>query len=652
MFSLLTKLPGLKKRAEGVLLFLLFLGLPVRALGAVVWEPGMDMLQASEYSYYCEDARDPETIDPTLVQSERLEPQQKPLNLGYMKHRSCWTELQIKLAADTPRLVYLEHGLTQADVIHVFHTLDGIKWNDLGKAGNDIPTSQWPLYYRAPTFELKLEPGMNTLRIFQASRDIAGVDWKLWEPKPFHIAVNWENILFGGFFAICLALSLYNLVIFAVSRDSLHFYYFLYLSTYGWLQMFLTGFVKLHLLTDVGPFLGRMGITTIVVSIFSVYVFVGKLLDVHTFPRLMSRTYWVLAFISLSNILLTTVGPFHIAARNCLMFSGIGAFVALIYGAYALKKRNPLAPIFMVAWILLLIGTVGQVMALSGFIDNNPLTRSANFIGATVEAILISYVLAFKMRRERTEEMQRRKHAFSQLEKMVYPHQLNMMKQGIQLEETMPLATGNACVLCVDMINSSKQNIHELKTFLRAFFDECDTTMNRGYLGEGLQAYGFRIKEMGDGFLCSIGFPFAPPSHLSLRELALDMAIDFVHKFEETLAKHPFHGSTEPLLSIGIAEGTIEGFFTLSGIRSYELFGKGIVLATRYESLRKIYAIPGHGHLICMKSTVLQALPAHYQTQFTRFALDKSQQFIRDDETVQDFYYQRITSPWQKARSA
>jgi class 3 adenylate cyclase len=386
--------------------------------------------------------------------------------------------------------------------------------------------------------------------------------------------------------------------------------------------------------------------------VFSAYVFVGKLLEVHTFPRLMARFYWFMTFVALSNLLLTTVGPFHIAAQNCLMISASASVTALIYAAYALKRRNPMAPLFMIAWNLLLIGNVVQVLALSGIVDNNPMTRSATFIGATVEVILISYALAFKMKSEQNEEAKRRKHAYSQLEKMVYPHQLQMMQNGRQLEETMPLATGEACVICVDMINSSKQNIQALKTFLRTFFDECDAIMNRGYAGEGMHAYGFRIKEMGDGFLCSIGFPFAPPSHLSLREIALDMAFDFVAKFEETLKKHPFHGVTEPLLSVGIAEGTIEGFFTLSGIRSYELFGKGIVLASRYESLRKIYPIPGQGHLICLKSSVFQALPFTYQKQFTRFALDKTHQFIRDDEAAQDFYYRRISSSWPKAKSA
>ncbi len=635
----------------GWLLVLLFgLSTPLRA--DVFWKKGQDSLVVSEYSYYCERLRGPEGADPKDVRSDLLKLQQKPLNLGYLKDQSCWTELKISSEFSSSRMVFLEHGFTQPDIIRVFHKSDNIAWTDLGRAGNNVPTSQWPVHYRAPVFELKLEPGQNTLRIYQESRDITGIDWKIWEPKNFYIAVSWENILFGGFFAICLALSLYNLVIFAVSRDEVHFYYFWYLSSYGWIQMFVTGFTKLHIFTDTGPFLGRMGTSSIAISMFSAYVFVGKILEVHTFPRLMVRIYWTLAFVSLSNLVLTTVGPFHIAAQNCLIFSGVGSLVALLYGAYALKQRNPMAPLFMVAWILLLIGTVIQVTALSGFIENNPLTRSANFIGATVEAILISYALAFKTKRERIQEMSRRKHAFLQLEKMVYPHQLHMMQQGKQLEETMPFAAGNACVICVDMINSSKQNIQELKKFLRVFFDECDAIMNRGYEGENLKAYGFRIKEMGDGFLCSIGFPFNPPSNLKIQEIALDMATDFVAKFHETLRQYPLHGPTEPLLSIGIAEGSIEGFFTLSGLRSYELFGKGIVLASRYEGLRKVFAIPGQGHLVCLRSTIYQALPPQTQRQFIPYVLDKPKETIRDDEAAQEFHYRRIAGPWEQRKTA
>ncbi|WP_245676874.1 7TM diverse intracellular signaling domain-containing protein [Oligoflexus tunisiensis] len=609
-------------------------------------------MTVDEFAWFCQDAIPPESADPSRVDSSLFKAQTGSLNLGYLVNRICWTDIQIRLDDVTEHSVHLEHGQTQADVIRVFHSLDGLSWMDLGMAGNNVPASQWPVHYRAPTFAVKLQPGLNRLRIYQSSRDITGVDWRIWEPRAFYLASNWESMLYGGFFAICLALSLYNLGIFAVSRDPLHLYYCLYLGSYGWVQMFLTGYTKLHILTDVGPFLGRMGITCISASIFFVYLFVGRLLEMPKFPRVMSRLFWFMAWLALSNILITTLGPFDIGAGNCLLGSGVGSILALLYGFYAIKLKNPLAPIFLVAWSLLLIGTVIQVSALGGLIESTPLTRSANFVGATVEAILISYALAFKMKRERIDETRRRKHAYSQLGKMVYPHQLSMMEQGRQLEETMPLATGNACVLCVDMIDSSKQNIHELKHFLRCFFDECDAVMKRGYVGEGLQAYGFRIKEMGDGFLCSVGFPFLPPSHLSLREIALDMAADFVQKFEETLEHFPIQGSSEPLLSIGIAEGPIEGFFTLSGIRSYELFGKGIVLATRYEALRKIHEIPGSGHLICIKSTVYQALPAQYQKAFTRFVLDKSRQYIRDDEAVKDFHFQRIASRRRHAASA
>ncbi len=79
-----------------------------------------------------------------------------------------------------------------------------------------------------------------------------------------------------------------------------------------------------------------------------------------------------------------------------------------------------------------------------------------------------------------------------------------------------------------------------------------------------------------------------------------------------------------------------------SSIRSYELFGKGIVLATRYEQLRKLYQLPGEGHLICLQSSIYQALSKEQKELFTRMELEPGQARIRDNEMATDFYYCRI----------
>ncbi|HYX31763.1 MAG TPA: adenylate/guanylate cyclase domain-containing protein [Oligoflexus sp.] len=108
--------------------------------------------------------------------------------------------------------------------------------------------------------------------------------------------------------------------------------------------------------------------------------------------------------------------------------------------------------------------------------------------------------------------------------------------------------------------------------------------MAEGYDGISLQANAYRIKEMGDGFLCSIGYPFR-----SKTENPANDALDIAKKFIQTLTRESqiLHSEVPICCSIGIALDTLTGFYPESGTKKYDLFGPAIVLATRYEAMRK-----------------------------------------------------------------
>jgi hypothetical protein len=160
--------------------------------------------------------------------------------------------------------------------------------------------------------------------------------------------------------------------------------------------------------------------------------------------------------------------------------------------------------------------------------------------------------------------------------------------------------------------------------------------MNRDYQGDPLSSSGFRIKEMGDGFLCAVGFPFqTPPGHVS-HEVAIQLAFGFLNAFDEEFSETLSEART--YCSIGIARGRIEGFFTVSGIRSYELFGDGIVLATRYESLRKQWPAERPGHIITMPTRMYESLPLHVRPLFLQCRLSPGSGMIRNDAEADAFY--------------
>ena len=122
-------------------------------------------------------------------------------------------------------------------------------------------------------------------------------------------------------------------------------------------------------------------------------------------------------------------------------------------------------------------------------------------------------------------------HAFNQLKKIVYPHQLEQIKKGVNLEDTMPVGSEECCVLSFDIVNSSKIDIPNVRSFLNKVMKPCLALLNEGYDSDGLVATGYRIKEMGDGFLCSVGFPFKVPGKSEPSNFALELASKMIQTF-------------------------------------------------------------------------------------------------------------------------
>jgi hypothetical protein len=547
---------------------------------------------------------------------------------------TCETEFWIRNPFDHNLTILLEHmqSFTQQLDLKQFH---GDRLIHAATAGASIPHELWDVDYRFPVFRVVLPPGLNQFRIQHQSQDIQLLQWKAYTPEIFYSSALAEGILFGGFFSICFALAFYNLVIYFVTRETLHLGYFSYLSLMALAQAHLSGFLHQFVLPEANGWQHPFGISLVNIAVVATLHFVYTFLDIRTFPRW--ARFLVLAY-CIINVMIIPLNFFNLKL-GAILTSHLAPLISLyvmVLAVRAWRVKNPLALYFLIAWVLLIIGNGVQSIHHFGWLPDKGWIIAAPYIGATVEAIIISYALAHKIRLERLQETLRRRHAFSQLEKMVYPHQIERMKQGEILESTMPHAKSEAIVICLDIMGSTSSHIPQLDLFLRSFFDRCQTLISCDYRGQQLSAAGYRIKELGDGFLCSVGFPFALPPGQSLYETAMRLALGFFAAFDEEVQLRKLPNPT--YCSIGIAEGGIQGFFTVSGIRSYELFGDSIVLATRYESLRKQWPSNLPGHMLTVQSRFYQSLPPRYQSLFTKHTLESDRDVIRNDSLARSFH--------------
>jgi class 3 adenylate cyclase len=178
-----------------------------------------------------------------------------------------------------------------------------------------------------------------------------------------------------------------------------------------------------------------------------------------------------------------------------------------------------------------------------------------------------------------------REHLRSQLSKLVYPHQLQMIKRGEELEATMPLKEGKAIVSVFDVQRSSEIKNERTPEFFIGVFEAFLGICMRGYEHSPLRSQAFRLKETGDGFISTVGYPFLPSESRSLADSAVSTALSMFDVFNKEVEK--FNYSRPIKAAIGLAYNSIQGTFQSGSIRSYDLFGDAIVQAAKYEELRK-----------------------------------------------------------------
>ena len=202
--------------------------------------------------------------------------------------------------------------------------------------------------------------------------------------------------------------------------------------------------------------------------------------------------------------------------------------------------------------------------------------------------LIINWVFLDGMRARfylKSTDADTRQHLYNQLSKLVYPHQLERIKLGDELENTMPLKEGKAIINVFDVQRSSDIRHERTAEFFMNLFQAFLQIRMKGYEHNPLRSQAFRLKETGDGFISSVGYPFLPVDSRSLADSAVATALSMFDAFNKEVER--FNYSRPIKGAMGLAYNSVQGTFQSGGIRSYDLFGEALIQASKYEELRK-----------------------------------------------------------------
>ncbi|MFM1895408.1 MAG: hypothetical protein RLZZ385_482 [Pseudomonadota bacterium] len=257
--------------------------------------------------------------------------------------------------------------------------------------------------------------------------------------------------------------------------------------------------------------------------------------------------------------------------------------------------------------------------------------------------LIFSWIFYSSMRTRfylKATEADVRQHLYNQLSKLVYPHQLEQIKLGDELENTMPLKEGKAIINVFDVQRSSGIRHEKTQEFFMGVFQAFLEICMKGYEHNPLRSRAFRLKETGDGFISSVGYPFLPTEARSLADSALSTALEMFSAFNQEVKKF---GYSRPIKgAMGLAYNSVQGTFQSGGIRSYDLFGDALIQAAKYEELRKqplIWRLISdhareigleHFNIMIIQETVYNSLSPVYRDLFVEIDL-KSSYFSKSD---------------------
>ncbi|PAV48270.1 GGDEF domain-containing protein [Pseudomonas sp. HAR-UPW-AIA-41] len=281
------------------------------------------------------------------------------------------------------------------------------QWGAPMVAGDHLPLSQWPLPARQPTFPLQL-PAQELRWVYlqvQSSESLL-LPIQLLSARDRAQQELQQSILLALFFGAMLAILLYNASLYLFTRKPDYIWYNLYLIGVVVYELCLSGFGPFYL----WPELGRTG--GLIYAGSAIWSFLAATLFIRTFLRIPRYGGWplwfsngLLAYWGLA-LIVVLINPRWLSVMGLNLMALLSCLLGLAIGFSLWRRGNQSAPLFMLAWLSLIVFTFIHVAAIEGLLPVNILTLRIQTLGFFTEFILLSVALADRINRERAARIE------------------------------------------------------------------------------------------------------------------------------------------------------------------------------------------------------------------------------------------------------
>nr|WP_252737851.1 7TM diverse intracellular signaling domain-containing protein [Marinobacter salexigens] len=279
------------------------------------------------------------------------------------------------------------------------------------QSGRNLAPMDRVVAHRKPVFPISFEPGERaTLYLRVSTHASMTLNARLAPIFEFYEDSDQEYVWLALYFGMLVALGTYNFLLFLGTGQRSFLLYSLFVLSFG---------IAASSMNDLGPLLLWPGLvgewgnrilpTGYTLAATLAVMFARSFLNMRRIAPRWDQALLIMAICWWCGTLTTLVVPVQGALKIMSAMGVLTTVFLIISGISAARYRIPAARIYLVAWLLLLVGAALLSVRNLGWIPSNFFTVYGLQIGSAIEMVLLSFGLAarFNELKRQKEEAQR-----------------------------------------------------------------------------------------------------------------------------------------------------------------------------------------------------------------------------------------------------
>ena len=403
------------------LCLLITAALPALALPSVqdqsplILDAGSTYLAGKHWQYLKTDKLSVDSASEQLATLHEQQPWQRSTdeypNLG-VGDAGYWFVMQVQTKDD--RDWFLRNRYSLLDTVALFQCPEGIRDANqchVARGGDRIPYTERAIDHPNLILPLDLTPG-NTydLYLYVTTEGTYQLPMEFVDQTTLNTQLINNGVFRGAYYAVMLAMALYNLILFFAVRDRLYLYYTAFVSSFLFFHMNFEGSAFGYFWPDKPELNAFMVPLSFAISQFFFALFLPQLLMLKNYCPKAAMVYRVYVPVTLGFAILSMAAPYQTAVSIQNYVNSLLAIYTLVAGIRAWTQGHKPAKYFTIAWLSFMMGVISANMSTLGVIPGTPLILYGYQIGSVFDVILISLAMGARinMLREAQQEDQRR----------------------------------------------------------------------------------------------------------------------------------------------------------------------------------------------------------------------------------------------------